>query len=587
MTRKVRIQCGSLCYEKAVSKFLLSLACFGLISQTQAHGHIFTIRNTHDTTGEGSLRGAIIAANSRGGNNTILLPKGTYRLTIPGPDEAAARSGDLDITRGRLAIVGVSASKVIIDAGGLGDRVFHVWPGAQLALDDITISGGTASGGQSGGGIFNAGHLWLYRCVVRSNYTTMGVGGFVGGTGGHGAGIYNTGWLMLDLCTVLENATAGGGAGDFGPNDLSPTNRGPGGVGGSGAGICNVGTLTVNRCTISRNSTGAGGMGGASAGFGNWGNVGGKAGDGGGLYNAGTVIVNSSTLDGNLTGIGGWGGGGYTIQINDDWFICTGGGKGGNGGDGAGIYNTRDLILDTCTISGNTNGNGGGAACDGLGGDGGNGAIYSGGWLRVTSCTVSANRGGDGGLGYSFFGDFTQGRGGDAGVVNATKGAYASVRNSLIALNTAGVGFGIINCDPLTGCWPPSPVPDTTGSFTSLGYNLIGWGGGSTGLTNGVNGDLVGTGTTPLNPLLGSLQDNGGPTLTHALLPGSPAIDQGKSFGQSTDQRGRHRPHDFPSIPNAPGGDGSDIGPFELDRSSSNTRTMAGRDDSLATPGDK
>ena len=64
--------------------------------------------------------------------------------------------------------------------------------------------------------------------------------------------------------------------------------------------------------------------------------------------------------------------------------------------------------------------------------------------------------------------------------------------------------------------------------------------------------------------LLGPLADNGGPTLTHALLEGSPAIDQGNSFGESTDQRGLPRPSDFASIPDASGGDGSDIGAFEL-----------------------
>jgi hypothetical protein len=51
------------------------------------------------------------------------------------------------------------------------------------------------------------------------------------------------------------------------------------------------------------------------------------------------------------------------------------------------------------------------------------------------------------------------------------------------------------------------------------------------------------------------------------LLRGSPAIDQGKRFGESTDQRGMHRPYDFPSIPNASGGDGTDIGAFELEGS--------------------
>jgi hypothetical protein len=53
-----------------------------------------------------------------------------------------------------------------------------------------------------------------------------------------------------------------------------------------------------------------------------------------------------------------------------------------------------------------------------------------------------------------------------------------------------------------------------------------------------------------------------------ALLPGSPAIDTGKNFGIATDQRGRVRPFDFPEIANVSGGDGSDIGAFELQQNS-------------------
>ena len=60
-----------------------------------------------------------------------------------------------------------------------------------------------------------------------------------------------------------------------------------------------------------------------------------------------------------------------------------------------------------------------------------------------------------------------------------------------------------------------------------------------------------------VNPLLGPLQDNGGPTFTHALLPGSPAIDAGRSVGLTTDQRGAPRPVDDPAIPNASPGDGT------------------------------
>ena len=64
--------------------------------------------------------------------------------------------------------------------------------------------------------------------------------------------------------------------------------------------------------------------------------------------------------------------------------------------------------------------------------------------------------------------------------------------------------------------------------------------------------------------MLGPLQNNGGPTLTHALLSGSTAIEGGNSSGSNTDQRGFARPVDIPAITNATGGDGSDIGAYEV-----------------------
>lgn len=72
--------------------------------------------------------------------------------------------------------------------------------------------------------------------------------------------------------------------------------------------------------------------------------------------------------------------------------------------------------------------------------------------------------------------------------------------------------------------------------------------------------DLAGV-AAGLDPVL---QANGGPTPTHALLPGSAAIDRGDSFGSPIDQRGLPRPVDFAAVSNTEGGDGSDIGAFEL-----------------------
>jgi VCBS repeat-containing protein len=101
-------------------------------------------------------------------------------------------------------------------------------------------------------------------------------------------------------------------------------------------------------------------------------------------------------------------------------------------------------------------------------------------------------------------------------------------------------------------------TPGTTNSFDSKGYNLIG--DGNATVAFGQEGDQSEVG----DPKLGLLTDNGGPTKTHALLAGSPAIDQGKSFGTSTDQRGKPRPFDLANVDNAPDRDGSDIGAFEL-----------------------
>jgi hypothetical protein len=120
------------------------------------------------------------------------------------------------------------------------------------------------------------------------------------------------------------------------------------------------------------------------------------------------------------------------------------------------------------------------------------------------------------------------------------------VRNTLIALNTAASG-----------------EPDVSGALTSENFNLIGNNSGAT-ITPAQPSDQIGTPGSPINPMLGPLQDNGGPTFTRALLPGSPAIDQGHSSGLFTDQRGFARPVDLPDIPNEPGGDSGDIGAFEF-----------------------
>ena len=131
--------------------------------------------------------------------------------------------------------------------------------------------------------------------------------------------------------------------------------------------------------------------------------------------------------------------------------------------------------------------------------------------------------------------------------------ANCTIRNSIIAGNgTVDIGE---DGDP------PAPMLDTGGWFNSLGYNIIGITGGAGTIITPTTGDQIDTGAAPVD--LQPLANNGGPTPTHALGAASIAIDQGESSGSSTDQRGETRPCDL-AVANATGGDGADIGAFEV-----------------------
>ena len=123
---------------------------------------------------------------------------------------------------------------------------------------------------------------------------------------------------------------------------------------------------------------------------------------------------------------------------------------------------------------------------------------------------------------------------------------------------TNRIGGGVCNAGGST--WPLNTLvalnsgnaQDVSGVFLSLGCNLIG-AASSSGFV--APGDRVGSAASPIDPKLASLADNGGPTMTMALLSGSPAIDAGTSAGApTTDQRGIARPQ----------GRGVDIGAYEF-----------------------
>jgi hypothetical protein len=149
------------------------------------------------------------------------------------------------------------------------------------------------------------------------------------------------------------------------------------------------------------------------------------------------------------------------------------------------------------------------------------------GTISVTNSTIGGNAA-TGSPGFSL---------GGGGIENES-GGTANVKSSILALNTAAAG------------------PNVSGEFASQGFNLIGITDGCTGFTAPT--DITGTGASPLNSKLETdslanplLRDNGGPTMTIALLCDSPAIDKGTSTGLTgnltTDQRGTGFPD--PMIP--------------------------------------
>jgi hypothetical protein len=515
----------------------------------------FVVSHSADTTGYGSLRAAVLEANRRGGANAILLTGTNYLLTLNGIDEDSGKSGDLDITRGNLFIIGRGAA-VTIDASGLGDRIFQIFPGARVTFMNVTFVGGKAFGdayaswahldGDSGGAIHNAGNLLLNRCRIKGNSAGAGgalLGNGPGGSGGRGGGICNVGTVALVDCVIDGNS---GGL------------SGTGGSGGDGGGICNAGFCVVHRCTLSGNNAGEG-RGVYSAG------AGAHGGDGGAVFNSGQMLLSRCTISGNRTGSGA---NGYL----PGWSTAyTQGGSGGSSGGGAGIYNSGRLRLVLCTVSGNTNGlggTGGNARFGGSGGRGGDGGgIHNSGDLVLTACTVVLNKagqGGAGGDGWNFAGPEggPGGAGGRGGGVVSEPGGFVRLRNTLLALNTIGAGGaggqenGGVGVDGLG--------LDVAGSFSSQGYNLIGTFEEDAASFTTTDVDLLGTISEPIDPFLRPLEMNGGATATHALLPGSPALDQGKSFGLQRDQRQQKRRYDYPERTNSVGGDSTDIGAFEL-----------------------
>jgi uncharacterized repeat protein (TIGR01451 family) len=369
----------------------------------------------------------IQVANASSSGFSITLPANTT-FDFTAPSDWTNGANALPAIRGNITIVGNGDTIERDPSATTAFRLFDVYPGGSLTLEDLTLTGGLAQGSgfaADGGAIISSGTLSLNGVTVGVNRAQGSNGGNGGSSsaGGRGASAFGGGLYVYTGSVSLNNDTfsgniAHGGNGGQGGNGVIDTPGGRGGRGGDGG-----------------------------------------AGLGGGLLVAGgTVTLLNDTFSGNHA-LGGNGGNGGT---------CPWGGTGGNGGNGG----------------------------SGLGG----GLYLAHGSTTLTNTLIAENT-------------VTGGTGGTAG---------AAAR----AAANGGPGS--------------ATAPDVSGIVASSDHDLIGDGTGSN-LTNGSNGDQVGTTSNPINPLLSQLGNYGGATQTMALLPGSPAIDAGDSSASglpSTDQRG-------------------------------------------------
>jgi hypothetical protein len=362
---------------------------------------------------------------------------------------------------------------------------------------------------------------------------------------------------------------------DGAPGTLPSPNGQNGGLARGGIVLNNMHcTLNVSNCIMdgcfALGGNGGRGFGGIVAPPGN-GGFGGQS-QGGAIFTAGICAVYDSTFQSNLA-VGGNGGNGTNAASS---YNGSDGGGGGAGSGGA-IYvdytgDSPALVTVNCTFfdnlahggDGGRGGDGKMAAQAGDGGDGGNaagGALYHaalgcslGDCGNMVHCTLNQNHllpgiGGAGGIGTVNGSPGAGGSGSGGGILLLP--IQFQIGNSIVAANSC------IAAAPCLG-------PDVNGTVVSLGFNFISAvDASSTGWTVAQPGlDYRGTVLIPLDAKLGPLQNNGGETPTMTLLDGSLAIDAGGPTLFTLDQIGQTRPIIVKGIAN--GGDGSDIGAYEL-----------------------
>jgi hypothetical protein len=441
------------------------------------------------TAGVVTLRSAIQAANNTPGGNAInLTVPGTYLIALSPttPNQTDNQAGEFAILPQRdLTIANTSGGSVAVDANNLC-RVFDINPAGTnnpatasfVVMEGFTIENGRAfdatganpdGPAASGGGIRVQGNasLTLTGMTISNNSATAD---------GGGVSMENTVDALWSLI-VVSSRISHNSAGDAG-----------GGLEEDG-----TGTVLIVGSVITGNSS-------VNQGAGIWLDAIGN--DSASLTMTGCTVSGNRAINGATGGIGNSGNntfllpsgeiGSGAVTIITSAVFNNFGGNGGVGATGGGGFGdsgtTGKLVVEHSTFANNSStGNGGGIEEQGPS-------------TAISDSTITGNT--------------TLQEGGGLAVTSAT----FVLNNTVVAGNFSNGG----NMNSL------GVDPDVLGAVTSGSADFIGIGGpGLTGITNGTNSNRVGTAAAPLNPLLGALQNNGGPTLSESPLPGSPLIDAG------------------------------------------------------------
>jgi len=572
-----------------------------------AHGATFTVDTTADIVdaldGLTSLREAVSAANASPGDDEIVLPAGTFTLTIGGPGDNANVRGDLDHVdaTGNLAIRGAGAGTSTITTS-IADRILHMRVGS-VSLEGLTIEGGrvqtgagvyvvagnlvatdvafddnTTTGTRSGGAARVTGSLTATNVTLTGNEARDGGGFFVrngsatlsnlsasANTARRHGGVVNTNrsLTITDSSFTSNGAATDGGVARVGADPASTitltnvtatTNT----AGRDGAVMRVNRQLTVNGGTFSsNNSTRRGGVIWASAGVTLTGgsydsNSAGNA--GGALHtgNASPVAVTGATFNSNSAAATGGAlrAGREPASITDTTFTNnTAAGRGGA------IWIDDRLTVTTSTFTTNRS----------TGSDGG--AI----WAQRRPATIT---------GSAFTGNTAR----DGGAVRVAAGATldsvtmasnaasryggalravgtVTASNTTISGNSATTSGGgirgervdLIHVTVVANSAPTAANVQATDLRPSSSVFALGAGGGTdcvASATTSAGGNFDGDGTCGLggsdisaggDPLLAPLAANGGPTRTRLPLPTSQLLDAAPT-ATAFDQRGIARP---------------------------------------------